>query len=201
MSVPEFIVARRSIRAFASKPVDPSVLAVCIEAATLAPAPHHSKPWRFVSVTEPANKRALAHAMGDAWRVDLLADGDEPSAVEDRIDRSIKRLCAAPALVLGCVTADGLDTYPDAERQRAEFGMALLSLGAAIENLMLTATELGLASCWLAAPIFCSDVARTALALPEEWHPQALVCLGYADVTYTPRTRPATDLDVLWEHR
>ena len=56
--------------------------------------------------------------------------------------------------------------------------MALLSLGAAVENLMLAATDRGLASCWVAAPIFCPEEARDALTLPEEWLPHALVLVG-----------------------
>ena len=57
--------------------------------------------------------------------------------------------------------------------------MALLSLGAAVENLMLTATAHGSASCWVAAPIFCPEAARDALALPAEWLPHALVLVGH----------------------
>ena len=80
--------------------------------------------------------------------------------------------------MLGCLTWDGLDRYPDDARRRAEWGMALLSLGAAVENLMLAAADRGLASCWVAAPIFCPEAARDALALPAEWLPHALVMVG-----------------------
>ena len=73
--------------------------------------------------------------------------------------------------MLGCLTWDGLDRYPDETRQRAEWGMALLSLGAAVENLMLTAADAGLASCWVAAPIFCPEAARDALRLAERMAP------------------------------
>ena len=73
--------------------------------------------------------------------------------------------------------------------------MALLSLGAAVENLMLTATDRGLASCWVAAPIFCPEEARDALALPVEWLPHALVLVGRPDPAYVGRARPPVPLD------
>ena len=73
--------------------------------------------------------------------------------------------------MLGCLTWDGLDRYPDEARQRAEWGMALLSLGAAVENLMLATADAGYASCWVAAPIFCPEEARDALALPDDLAP------------------------------
>ena len=68
--------------------------------------------------------------------------------------------------------------------------MALLSLGAAVENLMLAAADAGLASCWVAAPIFCPEAARDALALPAEWLPHALVVVGHPDPAYVGRARP-----------
>ena len=61
----------------------------------------------------------------------------------------------------------GSTATPTPTRQRAEWGMALLSLGAAVENLMVAAADAGLASCWVAAPIFCPEAARDALALPR----------------------------------
>ena len=99
--------------------------------------------------------------------------------------------------MLGCLTWDGLDRYPDERRQRAEWGMALLSLGAAVENLMLAAADRALASCWVAAPIFCPEEARDALALPGEWLPHAMVVVGVPDPAYAGRLRPPIPLDDL----
>ncbi|MBJ7261437.1 MAG: nitroreductase family protein [Acidimicrobiia bacterium] len=60
---------------------------------------------------------------------------------------------------------------------------------------MLSATELGLATCWVAAPIFCSEQARESLSLPETWTPQALILVGNPDAEYIPRERPEISLD------
>jgi coenzyme F420-0:L-glutamate ligase/coenzyme F420-1:gamma-L-glutamate ligase len=195
--VPAFIDARRSIRAFTGAAVEASALDTLVEAACLAPAPHHSRPWRFVTVVTPDAKVLLAEGMGRRWRSDLLADGVDRARVDDLVATSQQKLARAPALVIGCLTWDGLDRYPDEARRRAEWGMALLSLGAAVENLMLAATHVGLASCWVAAPIFCPEEARDALALDAAWLPHALVLVGHPDPTYAPRERPAVPLDDL----
>ncbi len=197
MTVPEFVAARRSIRAFLPQSVDRADLDSVVEAACLAPAPHHSRPWRFVIVDTPSAKAALADGMGERWRVDLERDGVAAARIDELIEASHAKLEAAPALVLGCLTWEGLDRYPDEARRRAEWGMALLSLGAAVENLMLSATERGLASCWVAAPIFCPEAARDALRLDESWLPHALVMLGVPDPSYRARERPAVDLSDL----
>ena len=195
--IPAFIEQRRSIRAFRSEPVDRETLDGLVEAACLAPAPHHSRPWRFVVIDTDGGKEALARGMGARWRADLTADGVAARRVEELVAASHTKLMTAPAMVLGCLTWNGLDRYPDETRQRAEWGMALLSLGAAVENLMLTTADAGLASCWVAAPIFCPEAARDALELPGEWLPHALVLIGYPAPTYVARERPPVPLETL----
>jgi coenzyme F420-0:L-glutamate ligase/coenzyme F420-1:gamma-L-glutamate ligase len=200
-TVPAFIEARRSIRAFTTAPVSRAVLDGLVTTACLAPAPHHSRPWRWVVVDTDHGKAALADGMGRQWRTDLEADAVAPDRIDELVDASRAKLTNAPALVLGCLTWDGLDRYPDAARQRAEWGMALLSLGAGVENLMLAAAAAGLASCWVAAPIFCPEAARDALALPGDWSPTALVLVGHPDPAYRGRERPPVPLDDLRVHR
>jgi F420 biosynthesis protein FbiB-like protein len=139
--------------------------------------------------------------MGERWRTDLRADGMAPARVDELVAASHEKLEGAPALVLGCLTWDGLDRYPDPARQRAEWGMALLSLGAAVENLMVAAADAGLASCWVAAPIFCPEAARDALGLPEVWLPHALVLVGHPDPAYVGRPRPPVPIDELRAYR
>ncbi len=195
--VPDFINARRSIRAFTTAAVTADQLDGLVEAACAAPAPHHSRPWRFVTVTSAEGRQSLADGMGEAWRADLTNDGVAPDRIDELVTSSHQKIGSAPALILGCLTWDGLDRYPDPGRQRAEWGMALLSLGAAVENLMLTAADRGLASCWVAAPIFCPEAARDALALDEAWLPHALVLIGHPDPAYVGRPRPPIPLDDL----
>ncbi len=195
--VPEFIEQRRSIRAFRAEPVDRGLLDTLVEAACLAPAPHHSRPWRFVVIDTDDAKLALAQGMGVQWRADLERDGVAAERIADLVKASHAKIIGAPALVLACLTWDGLDRYPDETRQRAEWGMALLSLGASAENLMLSAADAGLATCWVAAPIFCAEAARDALQLPTEWLPHALVLVGHPDPAYVARERPPVPLDSL----
>jgi F420 biosynthesis protein FbiB-like protein len=192
--VPAFLEARRSIRAFVDEAVPRDVLDGFVEAACAAPAPHHSRPWRWVVVDTDAAKVQLANGMGDAWRRDLAGDGVPRARIDELVAASHDKITGAPAVVLGCLTWDGLDRYPDEARQRAEHGMALLSLGAAVENLMVAAADAGYASCWVAAPIFCPEAARDALDLDAEWLPHAMVVVGRPDPDYVGRPRPPVPL-------
>jgi coenzyme F420-0:L-glutamate ligase / coenzyme F420-1:gamma-L-glutamate ligase len=200
-AVPRFLEARRSIRSFRPDPVPRADLDALVTAACIAPAPHHSRPWRWVVLDEAAARLDLGTAMGARWRLDLERDGVDGARIDELVDASVQRLSAAPAALLGCLTWDGLDRYPDEARRRAEYGMSLLSLGAAVENLMLAATDRGYASCWVAAPIFCPETARDALALPTEWLPHALVLVGRPDPAYVGRQRPPVALGDLRVYR
>ncbi len=197
MTVPAFLAARRSIRAFTADPVPRERLDAWVTAACIAPAPHHSRPWRFVAIDSDTAKRDLAAGMGAAWRRDLEADGTNQRRLDALLDASRRKIEGAPAIVLGCLTWDGLDHYPDDRRRACEHGMALLSLGAAVENLMLACAADGYASCWVAAPIFCPEAARDALGLPEAWLPHAMVITGRPDPDYVGRPRPPVPLDDL----
>jgi coenzyme F420-0:L-glutamate ligase/coenzyme F420-1:gamma-L-glutamate ligase len=190
--IPSFVTDRRSVRAFTADPVPRAVVEALVEAACLAPAPHHSRPWRWVSVESRGAKRALAQGMGERWRADLRGDGVAAARIDALVEASHHKIEGAPLVLLGCLTDDGLDRYPDESRSRAEHGMALL---------MLTATALGYASCWVAAPIFCPEAARDAVALPADWLPHALVLVGRPDPEYGPRERPPVPLDALLAHR
>jgi F420 biosynthesis protein FbiB-like protein len=199
--VPAFLAARRSIRAFLPDPVPRDVLDGFVESACAAPAPHHSRPWRWVVVDTDDAKQRLAAGMGERWRQDLTGDGVPPARIDELVTASHGKITGAPAVVLGCLTWDGLDRYPDEARRRAEWGMALLSLGAAVENFMVAAAAAGYASCWVAAPIFCPEAARDALDLDPEWLPHAMVVVGTPDPAYVGRPRPPVPLEELRAHR
>lgn len=186
--------ARRSLRRFASLPVPPELVREAVAAACTAPAPHHTRPWRFVAISSAEERERLAAAMGQRWRQDLEGDGLPEARIQALLDGSRRQLLAAPALVLCCLVAEGLRQWPDQRRQAAEWQMAVQSMGAALQNLLLAAHALGLASYWISAPLFCPEAVRGALALPSSFHPQALVALGYPDPNAQPRPRPSLDL-------
>jgi len=173
------IRARRSIRRYTDQPVDRAMIDAILDAATHAPSAHNRQPWRFAVVTSPEAKARLASAMGERLRADRLADGDSPDVVEVDVSRSRARITAAPVVVLACLTMSDMDQYPDARRGDAERIMAIQSVAAAIQNLLLDAHALGLGTGWMCAPLFAPSEVRAALDLPDDWEPQALITLGY----------------------
>ena len=197
LSLEAAIAGRRSVRQFADRPVEPEAIDAVIAAACLAPAPHHTQPWRFVVLSPDARAR-LADAMGRAWRRDLQRDGVEEGRIEAVLERSREQIIAAPALVLVGFLAGAQRSWPDRRRRRSEGMMFAQSTGAALQNLMLAAHGRGLGSFWISAPLFCPGAVRRALGLPQEFEAQALVALGYPRAASEPPPRaPVTVADFL----
>jgi F420 biosynthesis protein FbiB-like protein len=191
----ELVRGRRSVRSYRVDPVPRELVERALEAARWAPSPHGRMPWRFVVLTRPEAKARLADAMGEEWVRQLSLDGDPPEVVARRLTRSHERVRTTPVCVIPCLYLEDLDVYPDPSRQEAERTMAVQSLGAAAQNLLLAAYDLGLDAGWLCAPLFCKDTVRAALDLPPTLHPQAILTLGYA--AQEPKRRERLPLEAL----
>jgi coenzyme F420-0:L-glutamate ligase / coenzyme F420-1:gamma-L-glutamate ligase len=194
------IHGRRSVRRYLFRKVPEEAVEQVLEAARWAPSPHGRQPWRFAVLRRGETKELLADAMGEEWRVNLEMDGQSAEIVERRLEASRRRLLDAPVLVLLCLYLEDLDEYPDAERQRGETTMAVQSLGAAAQNALLAAYDLGLDAGWMCAPLFCPEKVVEALGLDPELVPHALLTLGYAEGD-PPARRGRRSLDELVVYR
>ncbi|MFN8596493.1 MAG: nitroreductase family protein [Anaerolineae bacterium] len=185
----EVIHTRRSIRRYLDRPVPPALIDQLLDAATWAPSAHNRQPWRFVVIETAAVKAQLADRLGERLHADRLRDGDPLDLIERDRARSRTRLISAPIVIVACLSMVDMDRYPDERRSALEETMAIQSVAASIQNLLLTAHELGLGACWMCAPLFAPDVVREALNLPNDWDAQAVITLGYPADTGKPRER------------
>ncbi|HKF38227.1 MAG TPA: nitroreductase family protein [Ktedonobacteraceae bacterium] len=191
---------RRSVRKYQARTVSRELIEQVLEAARWAPSPHGRQPWRFVVLTRQEVKMRLADQMGDTWRQNLQMDGDDAEVVNIRLEKSRQRILGAPVIILPCLYLEDLDRYPDARRQEDETIMAIQSMGAAIQNMLLMAYDLGLDSGWMCAPLFCPEVVCEALDLDTRLIPQALITVGYAAADPQRRERlPLSSLLVRYD--
>jgi coenzyme F420-0:L-glutamate ligase/coenzyme F420-1:gamma-L-glutamate ligase len=171
---------RRSVRRFSDQPVSPELIEAAVAEALTAPAPHHTRPVRFVWLQTPATRTRLLDRMKDKWRSDLTGDGKPDDAVQRRVARG-QILYDAPEIVIPMLVLDGAHSYPDAARTEAEHTMFTVAVGAAVQALLVALAVRGVGSCWIGSTIFAADLVRAELQLPDDWEPLGAIAIGYAD--------------------
>ncbi|MDH6242442.1 coenzyme F420-0:L-glutamate ligase [Mycobacterium sp. OTB74] len=176
---------RRSVRSFSAEPVDPAVIAAAIGEALTAPAPHHTRPVRFVWVQYQQTRIRLLDSMKAKWRADLAGDGRPADSVDRRVERG-QILYDAPELVIPFMVPDGAHGYPDAARTAAEHTMFTVAAGAAVQALLVALAARDIGSCWIGSTIFAADLVRSELDLPADWEPLGAIAIGHLPETDEP---------------
>lgn len=179
------VARRRTIRQFSDQPVDPMAIDCAIADALLAPAPHHTEPFRFIvlrndDATHAQRRTQLLDRMRDAWITDLTdLDHKSPDEIERRVARG-DILRSAPVVVIPIVDMDaGAHTYSDDRRNAAERDMFLVAGGAAVENFMIRLAAEGLGSAWISSTIFTPHIVRKSFNLGSRAIPLGAVAIGH----------------------
>jgi len=186
---------RRSVRHFADHPVEPALIESAVAEALTAPAPHHTRPVRFVWIQDHGRRITLLDRMRDAWRGDLAGDGNPADSVEKRVARG-QILYDAPEVLIPFLVPEGVHSYPDPRRTAAEHTMFTVAVGGAVQALLVALAVRGVGSCWIGSTIFTPDLVREVLDLPTEWEPLGAIAIGYPVEPPEPRD-PAPVRDLL----
>ena len=181
MELTEALRSRRSIRVFDGDPVDRAVLEDLIAAAALAPSRMNRQPWYFHVATGDARRRVAEVMAMTTTYLDEYMDVLGPEGVE-RAARFYAELGHAP-VIIGIASPRSGDRF-----EARDFA---ISVGAAIENLLLAASDAGLGACVLSVPHWVADQLTSVFEIDPDWEIISLVVLGHADEMPKPQEREA----------
>lgn len=160
METLEAINQRRSIRKYLDKPVEFEKITTIIDAARKAPSAGNLQDWNFIIVIEKDLIRQVATYCAEQYWVQT-----------------------APAVIIVCGLPEKHEMYYGLRGKRL---YNVQDCAAAIQNILLSATDLGLGTCWIG--IFEEEKLRALFAIPPDVRPQAVITLGYSDDTPQDRS-------------
>jgi nitroreductase len=179
---------RHSVRAFTAQPVSDDDLHTILDAANRAPSAHNQQSWRFI-ILRGQKKHDLA-----ALVTRRTADFPRASAILMRM--ASRSILAAPVVIAVANTGELIRHGSELFRVERELAhdffrtMEIQSSAAAVENLLLAATSLGLGSVWLGILFLLKDEVLEFLGEPAGEF-MAVVPVGYpAKITAGPKKRP-----------
>jgi nitroreductase len=158
MNILQAIRTRRSIRKYQSIPLSDNILRTIIDSIVSAPSSGNIQNWKIIVVTKEQTKQLLASACFEQqW------------------------IASAPALIVICSDQKSATQFYG---KRGEMLYSIQNCAAATQNALLTATHLGIGSCWISS--FDENAIKDILKIPETIRPQSIITLGFADEIVSP---------------
>ena len=186
------IAARHSIRKYKAEAVNRDDIKKILEAGILAPSAKNRQPWKFIVVEGDKKVEAL----------DVMEKGLERSREELKEVPGIEllisdafntlRIMRQAPVVIFVENSNGKIPFVDINiNDRITEICDSLSIGAAIQNMLLVATELGYGTLWIANTFYAYQELAKYLGITGQLI--SAVLLGIPDETPNPRPRKSFD--------
>ena len=188
---------RRSIRKYKNTTVEREIILNILEAGTLAPSSKNRQPWRFIVVMGSAKASMLAAMQQGLEREKLAPLLPESAQYLKSAEHTLQIMAQAPVTIF-VINPLGVELRHLLTPENRIYEICnAQSIGAAMENMSLTAADHGLGSLWICDTYFAYDELKQWLA--TEGEPVAAMTIGYADES--PAARPRNRLEEIVEWR
>lgn len=207
MDIFEAIDNRKTIRKFDDyKPTIDEAKRI-IESARMAPSAMNTQNWRFIAIFNDDIKEEMAKSVLASYdRILTNLDGDTAKNVERFKGHST--FFAKVPLVIACIE-EKAPAFMEGALEEAQIPLEeiklmrpdsyLLSMGGAIENMLLAAYSMGLGSCWMVAPVLGEAGMRKILKLKDDEKIVSILAFGRPAADATDKRSPKKPLDEIME--
>jgi nitroreductase len=179
--------SRRSVRVYRSERIPREQLRALLDLATRAPSNFNRQPWHFVVADSPEWCTALNDLIKRALaRVEQSDKADDLFHVLGHVKAWLYPLETSAAIVLAFYkpSPERLDEQLSSVLDSGDvthYNPNLISLGMAIQNLLLAAHAFGLGACMHSGPLpFLRGAVNRLLKLPPNLQLAGLISLGFS---------------------
>ena len=162
MEIQNLINLRHSVRSFQNTPLPREALQVILKAGTLAPSAKNRQPWRYTLLTNPNRITEVANCFES--KIDEIKrqrrEKAESLADLEMATSTASIIRQAPAVLFIQYEHENSESGANLSLSELEASFDLpdiLSIGAAIENMILQATSMGIASLWVCDTLLAHD--------------------------------------------
>src|SRR4051812_28279250 len=181
MPLTDLLQRRRSIKRFTERPVTRDETETLLAAAVLVPNHRLTEPWRFY-VLGPEAREAYGLALG-LRKARKIEDPDASRTMRDRV--------AAEHRALPCMIAIAVVKSDNPEAIEEDYAATMMG----VQNLALTAVELGLGTAIRTGAVMSDPDARAAAGVAENERIVAIVNVGEpAEMPGGPKKTAASEL-------
>jgi nitroreductase len=164
MELFDAIASRSTAKGLSEPGPTPEHLERLLQAAAHAPDHGRLKPWRFIAVNGAA-RESFANAVAEARRDQI------PTFTDEQMELEREKIRRSPSiLVAGCAVRKDIAKVPEIEQ--------VIAVGAAVENLLLAANDLGYGVMWKTGAAAYSTRVKAAVGLAADDHIVAILHLG-----------------------
>ncbi len=194
----DFIKERRSIRKFTAQHVEKKHIDEILGAAVLAPSAKNRQPWKFIVYSGCSKDEILIEMEKGLLKTkeELRNMPNSEYMLSDAFN-TLRIMHDAPIVIMVLNTNGGSPFVPVEPFDRITEICDSLSIGAAVENMLIKATELGIGSLWIANTCFAYNELVNYIGTNSQLI--GAVALGYANEA--PEARPRKSFGDVVEYR
>lgn len=193
------VTSRRSGRSYKDIDVPDQVVNQIIQAALKAPSAKNKQPWKFF-VTKGPTKNEIINIIATGVENEEKGSGLLPNKKHliPSVFHTLEIMRQAPVLIFVYNTEKSNFLFDNVSTEEKFVETSnILSIGAAIENLLLTATDLGVASLWICDTVFAYREIHSYFGEPGQF--VSAISLGYALDQSFPKAIKDFDSVVVWK--
>ncbi|MBK6875277.1 MAG: nitroreductase family protein [Ignavibacteria bacterium] len=198
MEFSKVVEQRTSVRSFTSEPVPEDILREMVRIAGMAPCIGGIEVWNFVAITNRDLIEKMAHAVKAKYD-EILPKNDEriTESVRSSVEMFSSIFTKAPAVI--AVLAEPYTAIIDKVLSQTSHSHSdinklrnypdIQTMGAAIGNLLLAATDLGYGACWQTGAMVAKEELSKLIGIKEPFSLIAFVAVGKPDSEVMPRMK------------